>query len=371
MKVLHPALHYPPIIGGMEQWIKNISERQPEDTEVFIITGGVKGVAKKERIKNCFILRDSFIKLNSLHSSPFYIIGAIPFIFFNSFYIAVKHKVDIFHCHGFIGSIIGYFLSRVTRVPFISTEQGLVDANKGLLFSTTNFLRGIVYRKASICIASSEAVANDFRKLGVKNIEIIPNGVDLEAFANKRDYSIQKDAFTILSVGRLEKVKGHKYLIEAFKDIKARIPKAQLLVVGDGSERENLEAQVEELDLSESVKFTGAVKHEDLPDIFAKANIFVMPSLFEGFGITAIEAMASGLPLVASKAGSLIEVVEDGRNGMLIGAEDSEAITQAVLFIYDNPHEAQRLSKNGVERAKEYSWDSVSQTIANIYKANI
>lgn len=369
MKILHPVLHYPPVIGGFEQWVQNIAERQPQGIEVFVVTGRVKGFPRREQVKNCFVFRDSLIdiKLNSLRSSFVGIITATPFIFLNSLYIAKKHKVDIIHCHGFIGSIIGYFLSKLTRTPFISTEQGLIDANRGIVYAASNFLRGIVYRKASLCIASSKSVADDFYKIGVRRVEIIPNGVDFSTFANKDDGGAKKEGVAILSVGRLEKVKGHSYLIEAFRNIKGEIPGARLVIVGEGSERKNLETQVKDLGLSDSVELIGAVEHNKLPKFFAQADIFVMPSLSEGFGVVALEAMAAGVPVVASRVGSLSDIIEDEKTGFLVEPQNPEDIKEAVFRILKDS----KLRKNIVDNAKtnmhKYNWDTVAQQVHYIY----
>lgn len=368
IRVLHPVLHYPPVIGGIEQWVQNIAERQPQDIDSFVVTGRVKGCASKEQVKNCFVFRRSPIGLNSLHSSLVYVMTAAPFIFLNSFYIARKNKVDIFHCHGLIGSTMGYLLSKLTHTPFICTEQGLLDANRGIMYRATNFLRGIVYRSSVLCIASSKSVAEDFHKLGVRRVEIIPNGVDLNKFTNRREVISNQSEFTILSVGRLEKIKGHRYLIESLVDIKSVVPHARLVVVGDGSGRDRLEAQTRNLKLSDSVEFIGAVPHDQLSEFFARADIFVMPSLSEGFGITAIEAMAAGVPLVASRVGGLLDIIEDGKNGIFTEAKDSGGIARAVLSLYNNQDIARSLASNGVERAKEYSWDRVASEVGHLYK---
>ncbi|MFY9457341.1 MAG: glycosyltransferase, partial [Candidatus Spechtbacterales bacterium] len=171
MKVLYPILHYPPVIGGLEQWSQNIAERQPQDTEVCIVTGRVRGEARYEKKNNVTIFRTSLFELKDLsHSSLVYIAGAVPFITFWSLFRA--RKVDLIHCHGFISALMGYFLALFTEKPFVGTEQSVIWSN-----AFSKFISGVVYRKACLCIASSRAVAEGFKEIRVKKVEIVPNGV--------------------------------------------------------------------------------------------------------------------------------------------------------------------------------------------------
>lgn len=248
--ILYPILHYPPVIGGLEQWAQNIAERQPDDIEIFVVTGRVQGELNFEKNGNVTIFRTSLFALGDLsHSSLFYIATTVPFIFFRS--LLLSSKVQIFHCHGFISASVGYLLSAISGKPFVCTEQSIKLRN-----AITKSLALVAYRKAALCIASSSAVAQEFKKIGIERIEVIPNGVDLKLFENRRDFTANRREFTVLSVGRLEKVKGHKHLIDAFFEIKKEIPAAKLLLVGDGSERENLERQVYDLGLKD-VEFAG------------------------------------------------------------------------------------------------------------------
>lgn len=269
---------------------------------------------------------------------------------------------------------MGYFLSIITRVPFIGTEQSL-----GWGSGKSKWLRRLIYQRARLCIAASTAVANEFGMIGMGNTKIIPNGVDLEKFrppgeifhkeTDRGDEALPiRDEFFILCVGRLEKVKGHQYLIDAFSKIIKEIPRAKLILVGDGSERRNFEKQAEELGVKDSVRFAGEIRHDELPHYYHQADVFVMPSLSEGFGITAIEAMACGVAVIATRVGGLLDIIADGKGGILVEAGDSRAIARAVLFLSNNPQKTRLLKGQGIERAQEYSWDRVASRVTALYK---
>lgn len=366
VRILYPMLHYPPVIGGMEQCAKNIAERQPGDIEIFIVTGSVRGAPEREKIKNCSIFRYSPIGLNSFHTSWIYIISAFPFIFFNSLYLAKKYKVDALHCYGFMGSAIGYVISKLIARPFISTEQGLTGANSSGIRIATKFFRSMIYRDAKLCVASSKAVAEDFYRLGVRKVQIVPNGVDFNIFSNKQGKYSGKH--TILTVGRLEKVKGHSYLINAFEEIKKKIPNAHLVIIGDGSERNNLEKQANDLGIKNSVTFVGEILNNDLPDYYKEADVFVMPSFYEGFGITAIEAMACGVPVVASRVGGLLEIIENGETGILVKPKDSKEIIDAISLLLEDKNLRQSITHKAKEAARKYNWKNIAFEVSKIYR---
>ena len=363
--ILYPILHYPPVIGGLEQWAQNIAERQGAGVRILIVTGRVKGQPNFETKNTVSIFRTSLFALNDLsHSSWLYILTTIPFILFRSFVLARRSRVGAFHCHGFISGAMGFILSLATRKPFIGTEQSVGWSREG-----SRFLRSMVYRRAAACIAASNAVAEEFEKLGVKRIEVIPNGVDVRVFTRRGKVETQK--YVILSVGRLEKVKGHRYLIEAFGRIKQEIPGARLILVGDGSERNNLEKQTQELGLEKEVEFVGEVRHEELPRWHWGANVFVMPSLSEGFGITAIEAMAAGVPLIATRVGGLVDIVRDGETGMLVEPRNSQQIQQAVVRVLEDKVYADKLVQNATHKAEEFDWQKSTRKVRSIYRSMI
>ncbi len=384
IKVLYPVLHYPPVIGGLEQWEQNIAERQGDNAEVIVVTGRVVSKANFEKTNNVLIFRTSFLELRNLsYSSHFYILSAMPFVLCRSLILLFTHKINLLHCHGFTSAVMGCILSLITNRPFMGTEQSI-----GWAHGSLKWLRGLVYKKAKLCIASSEAVRDEFRALGVdaKKIEIIPNGVDWDEFMNSQRKT-SPGVFRILCVGRLEKVKGQAYLIEAFRKIQdkisqSRFPELRLLLtlVGDGSEKANLKKKVLELGLNESVEFVGEVRHDNLPEYFAKADVAAIPSLSEGFGIVALEAIASGVPIVASRVGGLTDIQKDFRTGFLVEPGDAEALASAIMSCINNPEFRYALGAEGKDLVRvnmtsnkysKYSWDLIARRVGQLYAEEI
>jgi len=360
MKVLMPALHYYPVIGGIETWTHNIAERLSEKAEVFVVTGRVKGQPNKERLRGVKIWRTSFFPLSNLSASPLiYSLSLLPYIFFKSLDLIKKEKIALLHCHGFLSSLIGFCLSKATGIPYITTVQRLEKKK--------NPLKNFIYRKAAVCIGASLAIKKNFEDVGCKNIEVIPNGIDMKRFEGLERKA--HDKFVVISVARLEKVKGVEYLVQALR--KSDFRKMELVIIGDGHERKNLESLVEKLNLKERVKFLGPISNDKLPGYLAAVDCFVLPSLREGFGIAVLEAQAAGLPVVGSRIGGILDLVEDGKTGLLVEPGSSEALAEAIDKIYSQPNLAQFLVQNAKMNLDKYNWQNITEEVYQLYQRTI
>lgn len=192
-------------------------------------------------------------------------------------------------------------------------------------FPGDRFFAGAVDHWAACSGYTAQQVAGRYRR----DVGVLAYGVDTQAFSSgKRDaalrarWNVPADAPVIMSVGRLIGWKGLRVVIEAI----APIPAVHYVVVGEGAERSRLEEQAVRFGVRERVHFIGGVDHDDLPPLLREADVFVQPSIGEeAFGITVIEAMASGLPVVASRNGGMLEIITDGENGVLAPVGDANA----------------------------------------------
>jgi len=196
---------------------------------------------------------------------------------------------------------------------------------------------------------------------------VLNNGVDTKRFSPhgeridlRRDYSMPDDATVIMSVGRLIGQKGGHVVIEAIRDQ----PKLHFLVVGDGPERKRLEDLAHSLAIQDRVHFAGEVGHGDLPALLRGADIFVQASVGEeAFGISVAEAMACGLPVLASDGWGLREVVADGETGMLVTPGQADAWGRALCSVSENPALADRMGRAGRERVVAlFTWLQAART---------
>ena len=360
MKVLFPATHYYPVIGGIETWTQKIAEELVPKAEVFVVTGKVKNRPKREELNGVRIWRTSLFELSNLSASPMtYTLSLLPFVFLKSLGLIRKEKIDILHCQGFLSGLLGYGLSRITRIPYIVTVQRLE--------SKQNPLKNFIYRKADFCLAASQAIKKNFESVGVDKVEVIPNGIDLKRFENlqRKPHS----GFVVMTIARLEKVKGVEYLIRALATPALRRSAGiRLSVIGDGSERKNLERLVAKLGLTEKVKFLGEVPNQKIPEHLAGADCFVLPSLKEGFGIAVLEAWAAGLPVIGSNVGGIKELIEDGKTGILVEPGDPEAIAKAILKIYKQSEAGPIRNNLAMARLFRYDWGEIGERVFKVYQ---
>lgn len=143
------------------------------------------------------------------------------------------------------------------------------------------------------------------------------------------------------------------------------------MLVGGGQERQALQELVKELDLEERVTFVGKVSNGEVPKYMVASDVFVLPSLSEGFPLVTLEAMASGLPIVATKVGGLPEIVKDGDNGFLIEPKNPEQIAEKVLSLLVDEELREKISRNNQEKAKHYSWENIVERLEEVYRNHL
>jgi sugar transferase (PEP-CTERM/EpsH1 system associated) len=197
----------------------------------------------------------------------------------------------------------------------------------------------------------------------------IYNGVDIEKYrpGNGRtqiraELGFAADIPLIGVVGRLDPIKDHSTLLRAFEAVRTIRPEARLFVVGDGPERKRLEGQA-----GEGVIFLG--NRSDASEILRALDMFVLPSLNEGISNTILEAMATGIPVVATRVGGNPELVEDGRTGTLVESGDFQSMASAFLRYFENPDLRARHGKAGRDRViKEFGIQKMVRTYESVYR---
>jgi glycogen(starch) synthase len=165
------------------------------------------------------------------------------------------------------------------------------------------------------------------------------------------------DAPCLLCLGRLVPAKGFDLALKAFASIRERFPRARLLVAGDGSARTDLERQAADLGLSGVVKFLGWIPPETVPSLLNMATVVLMPSRHEGLPLVALQAARAGRPIVAARVGGLPEVVRHQQTGLLVDAEDSRALAEAVGCLLDHPEMASQMGRAAHHLAQDvFGW---------------
>lgn len=292
----------------------------------------------------------------------------VPFLFIALYFNLRKllPDYDMVHAHWLIpqGIVQSFF-----KKPYIVTGHGgdVVSLNKGII------------RKLKIrCLERAEhvTVVSDYLKGRVQELkpeiepDVISMGVDTKKFGKQyrvENYFGQGDKKVVLFVGRLVEKKGVTYLIEAMKQIDAL-----LVIVGNGPLRKELEEQAE-LVGKDKIRFLGDKTHEELKVIYASADIFVAPSVTardgdkEGLGLVILEAMASGLPIVASKSGGITQVIKDGENGLLCEEKCVWQLADNICGLLNDGVECQKIVERGRNALQRYDYAEIAKRYKNLY----
>ncbi|HEX2031542.1 MAG TPA: glycosyltransferase family 4 protein [Actinomycetota bacterium] len=224
-----------------------------------------------------------------------------------------------------------------------------------------------VWRRLDARIAVSRAAASFVGSRLGDRIAVIPNGVDVERFATGSAAEDLPAGRRILWVGRLDRQKGFPVAVRAFAELAAREPDLWLVVGGEGRDRSALDAL--SADVRERVVMLGAVSRDRLPAYHAGADVFVSPALGqESFGLVLVEAMAAGVPVVATDIAGYREVVRDGVDGLLVPPGDHAALASAVRRVLSEPALAGSLRVAGRARAASYDWGAVVERIEEVYR---
>jgi glycosyltransferase involved in cell wall biosynthesis len=207
-------------------------------------------------------------------------------------------------------------------------------------------------------------------------VEIIPNGIDVSKYEGQVDrgavrarYGVQPHEKLILCVGRLVPQKGIEYLIHAVPIVARRRPEAKFIIAGDGWYRDHLQWIANTTGHSWRIRFTGFIPDWDLMALTKSADVLVVPSVYEPFGIVALEGMAAGVPVVATQVGGLTEFIEHDRTGVLTYSRNPESIAWGIDHVLSNQGHAEWLVKNAREVVqKAYSWEAIARRTGKIYK---
>lgn len=348
-KLLVTASTFPRWEGDTEpRFVLDLSKYMTEDFDVTILVPAAPGAKEHEMLEGVKIIRYHYFPIHRWETLCYP--GAIfpriqekkirvflvPFLFASLFFhlFKVLPEYDVVHAHWLIpqGIVQSFF-----KKPYIVTGHGgdVTSLNKGIF----KRLKIRCLRKADHVTVVSEHLKRKVQEL-VPEISpsVISMGVNTSQFGKQyfvSDYFGQGDSKVVLFVGRLAEKKGVTYLIDAMKDIDAL-----LVIVGDGPLRNKLEEQA--VMIKEKIKFLGAKTHEELKYIYASADVFVAPSVTakdgdqEGFGLVILEAMASGLPVIASDSGGIPQIIKNEYNGLLVPEKDVTNLKKAICRLIQN-----------------------------------
>ncbi len=282
----------------------------------------------------------------------------------------LNNGYDLVHTHQNFSGSVARLVAYLEGVPIVNTEHRDHES----LSQIQNVVNSLTLPLADRIISNSQVTQNSFRwyehllidhhKLGV-----IHNGVDVEQIQNViSDTNVGKDdIFRVCTAARMVPIKNQSNLIRAFNLVNKQHPESELILLGDGPLRGELEQLTAELQIEDCVQFKGNVPRKEVYEVFAQSDVFTIPSHSEGFCVAAVEAMASGLPVVASDIAVFHEVIQDG--GLFVDQTNPEAFAQGILAIEEDEEKYQKTSIKAKQRATtKFSLDKCTNEYYRVYK---
>ncbi len=365
------------------------SDLQALGWQVTVLAPGAPNAAHQETIDSIKIVRFNYFwplssqvlcyeggALGNLRANKFAALQ-IPFLLLcelvNVIRIQRRAPHDILHSHWLIPQgFIGVLAARTLRIPHITSAHGSdVFALRAPLFSA---FKKFTLRHVDAVTANSSATVQAIEQLTDRNsiIHRIPMGAgvpDPAIIENGKKIRQQFKGPLVVYAGRLVREKGIGDLIDALARLRPEFPAIHLLLAGEGQDRSFFEAQVKKTDLDEHVTFAGWIRAEELPAWLAAGDVFTAPSWTEGQGLTVIEAMLAGTPVVASRTGGIPDAVIHEKTGLLVPPRAPEQLSEGIARLLRNPDLSERLRSNALHLAKStFTRQASAQAFSSLYR---
>jgi glycosyltransferase involved in cell wall biosynthesis len=271
-------------------------------------------------------------------------------------------EYDVIHLHSWrhFQDMIVHHYAKKYGVPYVLQAHGSLPrimAKQRLKWIYDVFFGYRLLRDASRVIALSRVEAEQYKRMGVpeEKIAIIPNGIDLSEYANlpprgcfKRKFGIKQEEKIVLYLGRIHWIKGIDILVKAFANVVKKLDDVRLVVVGpDDGYLGELESLIRALKIEDKVLISGPLYGRDKLEAYVDADVYVLPSRYETFPMTVLEAYACGKPVIASKVGGLKDLIVDGQTGLLFESEDVKQLSNSMFSVLNDRDRAKKIGVAG------------------------
>ena len=377
MRILIVTEYYPesinaPMKGGVESRSFYVTQNLSKANEVSVICSYQKDQKRFDTVGNVKVYRVGKIHPYTNKGSIFTRLN-----FASSAYKkgkSLKENFDVVEGYNFISYLPAYYIGKYKKAKKIATYHevwvGEWVKNKGLITGTFGSIweRRVLSLKWDKIISVSEFTKKKLEKFYDKEkIVVVPNGIELQKYNNIQ--SNNNKFPTISCVARLIPQKKVDDLIKAIALLKKEYPNIKCKIVGSGDEMKNLKAITKKLSLEDNIEFLGFIeKHEDVLSIIKSSDVFVLPSILEGFGIAVIEAMALNVPYVATRIPPIVEVTNNGVGGLLFEPENVKELAKNIKKLLNDKELLDKKRKESKEFVKRYDWEIIIQKLKEIYR---
>jgi glycosyltransferase involved in cell wall biosynthesis len=378
MKILMILEYFPEsknaeITGGIEARYYYLAKYLSKDNQIVIITSWRKGLKREEDWGNITIYR---VGLNHQYSNKGSFISRLRFAL-DAYKKAITIKdLDIIDGGSFLAYLPTYYAGKKINIKKVATYHEVWTGdwikNKGFITGSFGEIweRIVLSRDWDKFISVSEFTKEEIINRGIDKdkIFVIKNGIDFDEFLRFKSKKTQNKKLTISCVSRLIKTKRIDDLIKAVSIVINKGYNVKCIIVGDGQEKDNLINLTKELDIDKSVEFKGFVKkHTDVLKIINQSDIFCNPSSVEGFGITLIEAMSLGVPIITSDIKPFKEI-NSNKVGLFFKLYDNNDLAKKIIELSYDKQKLNLLSKNCIIESKKYNWKIISKDYLDYLK---
>lgn len=387
MRVLMFSCEYPPhVAGGLGEHVANlVPALGRQGVEVHLITPRWAGGPSEEEGPNYHVHRidPPTFEAPDIHSSAW-----------QTNLVLEKHAenlwrstgpFDLLHAHDWLVAFAPVALKRGFKTPLVATihatERGRGRGHLGseISYAINNVEWWLTYEAWRVICASQYMAGEvtDYFRAPANKIDVIPNGVSVEGFqrwqgedlsAFRAMYAMPEEDI-VFNVGRVVYEKGVGVLVEAVPHVLREQPQAKFVIAGSGSYVHELRHRAWELGVADKVLFTGFIPDEDRDRLYLVASCAVFPSLYEPFGIVALQAMAARTPVVVSEVGGLAEVVRHAETGITVYPDNPESLAWGIVHTLSRPDWARQRAENAYRTVLEqYNWDAIARQTADLYR---
>ncbi len=382
MRILMLSWEFPPkVVGGLARHVDELSAalvRQGHD--VHVITANAENAPEFEVYKGIKVYR-----VKSFRTKHLNFIDEILQLNLGMLEHAIKllktEHFDFVHAHDWLVAHAALTLKRSFGTPIITTihatEHGRWSGIHNELQNYIHSTEWLLNYESIGTIVCSYYMKNELQTifgLPSNKLYVLPNGVEAKKFDidfdqwNFRRNFVHDDEKLVMSVGRMVPEKGFQVLTDAALRVLQNYNNVRFIVAGKGGMLDSLRAKAERLGISNKVTFWGYMSDEDLNKLFIVSDVAVFPSLYEPFGITAIEGMAAGTPIVVSDAGGLGEIVDHGYTGIKTYKGNSDSLAWGILELLYNPDYSNEIRKNAYNKVLNvFNWDKIAVDTTNVY----
>jgi glycosyltransferase involved in cell wall biosynthesis len=378
MKILYLIQRFLPYIGGAENHLHQIARRLPSNYETSIITFGPH--SQKYQV--------SKIPVRSYQGFRIHWGTGFTTLSHGMLKDLLRMKPDIIHAHtyGFAHTDLASFIGKMKNIPVVVTthyDRSKADEISKLLLRE---LYDNIIGRMTLSIANKILAVTNYEKnflvskfyLNDEKISVVPNGVEVDKFRNLPDpqaiisrYGLQKSRVALF-VGRIERKKGIQYLLRAAPKIVSEFPDFKILLVGpDWGYKNELKKIAKRIKIEHMVIFAGPLKELDLLKAYNLSEFTILPSLGEATGLTILESMAAGRPIVASRLPTIAEFVIHEKDGMLFEPGNPEKLANSIISLMSNQKLREKLIQNGKIISEQRDWSKIVKMITDIYKTVI